>query len=81
MLAPSHFQHGEVNQLSNLLLHEEMNNMFTFAHFPHMELDGAYLLSDGHQAMVMERLDELSVCLDSLHAMHEHFIDEHWIPI
>ena len=58
-----------------------MNNMFTFAHHLHMELDQAHYLSDSRQMMVMERLDQLSVCFNSFEAMHEHCIDEHWIPM
>lgn len=44
-------------------------------------LDGTHCLSNSHQAQVMERLDQLSVCLNSLQAKHKYFIDKHWIPM
>jgi len=31
--------------------------------------------------LVMSRIDELSVKLDSLQAEHKHLINEHWVPL
>jgi len=80
-LVPCSIQQGTTNYLAVSLLREEMNNMFEFAQFLRSELDGAHYLGDGHQAMVMSKIDELSVKLNSLQAEHEHLINEHWVPL
>jgi len=55
--------------------------MSNFAQFLHSELDSAHYLGDGCQAVVMSRIDKLSVKLDSLQAEHEHLINEYWVPL
>jgi len=78
---PVRLQHGTANYMSIPLLREEMNNMFEFTKFLRSELDGAHYLADGHQAMAMSRIDDLSVKLNSLQAEHEHLVNEHWVPL
>ena len=55
--------------------------MFEFTKFLRSELDGAHYLADGRQTMVMSRIDDLSVKLNSLQAEHEHLVNEHWVPL
>jgi len=55
--------------------------MFEFTQFLCSELDGAHYLADGRQAMVVSRIDELSVKLDSLQTKHKHLVNEHWVPL
>jgi len=78
---PVRLQHGMANYMSISLLREEMNNMFEFTKFLRSELDGAHYLADGRQTMVMSRIDDLSVKLNSLQAEHEHLVNEHWVPL
>jgi len=55
--------------------------MFEFTQYLRSELDGAHYLGDSRQAMIMSRIDELSVKLNSLQAEHEHLINKHWMPL
>jgi len=78
---PCYHIHGAENYLSNLYLRKDVTDLQDFANILHSEPDAAHYLNDSRHQAVSNDINQLSVKLSSLQAEHEHYVNEHWIPM